>query len=91
MTQKADFFLGDVTMTWERLQAVEFSFLTLADSGAFLTHAPDKLSETLAIIRPFRWEVNEIFNKHYFNLHLLVRQMSRIYINFHFVFKYVIA
>ncbi|CAH0727974.1 unnamed protein product, partial [Brenthis ino] len=55
--RKADFFLGDVTMTWERLQAVEFSFLTLADSGAFLTHAPDKLSETLAIIRPFRWEV----------------------------------
>lgn len=45
-------------MTWERLQAVEFSFLTLADSGAFLTHAPDKLSETLAIIRPFQWEVN---------------------------------
>ncbi|RVE49270.1 hypothetical protein evm_006064 [Chilo suppressalis] len=55
--RKADFFLGDVTMTWERLQAVEFSFLTLADSGAFLTHAPAKLSETLAIIRPFRWEV----------------------------------
>ncbi|KAG6461102.1 hypothetical protein O3G_MSEX012418 [Manduca sexta] len=55
--RQADFFLGDVTMTWERLQAVEFSFLTLADSGAFLTHAPAKLSETLAIIRPFRWEV----------------------------------
>ncbi|XP_045764407.1 ionotropic receptor 40a [Maniola jurtina] len=55
--RKADFFIGDVTMTWERLQAVEFSFLTLADSGAFLTHAPDKLSETLAIIRPFQWEV----------------------------------
>ncbi|XP_041976503.1 ionotropic receptor 40a [Aricia agestis] len=55
--RKADFFLGDVTVTWERLQAVEFSFLTLADSGAFLTHAPDKLSETIAVIRPFRWEV----------------------------------
>ncbi|XP_059061371.1 ionotropic receptor 40a [Achroia grisella] len=55
--RKADFFVGDVTMTWERLQAVEFSFLTLADSGAFLTHAPAKLSETLAIIRPFQWEV----------------------------------
>ncbi|XP_053602865.1 ionotropic receptor 40a [Plodia interpunctella] len=55
--RKADFFVGDVTMTWERLQAVEFSFLTLADSGAFLTHAPARLSETLAIIRPFRWEV----------------------------------
>ncbi|KAJ0180113.1 hypothetical protein K1T71_004704 [Dendrolimus kikuchii] len=55
--RKADIFLGDVTMTWERLQAVEFSFLTLADSGAFLTHAPAKLSETLAIIRTFRWEV----------------------------------
>lgn len=60
--QKADFFIGDVTMTWERLQAVEFSFLTLADSGAFLTHAPAKLSETLAIIRPFRWEVSRIMN-----------------------------
>ncbi|CAK1603862.1 unnamed protein product [Parnassius mnemosyne] len=55
--RKADFFIGDVTITWERLQAVEFSFVTLADSGAFLTHAPAKLSETLAIIRPFRWEV----------------------------------
>ncbi|XP_068630636.1 ionotropic receptor 40a-like [Battus philenor] len=55
--RKADFFIGDVTVTWERLQAVEFSFVTLADSGAFLTHAPAKLSETLAIIRPFRWEV----------------------------------
>ncbi|KAI8428721.1 hypothetical protein MSG28_007419 [Choristoneura fumiferana] len=54
---KADFFLGDVSVTWEGLQAVEFSFLTLADSGAFLTHAPAKLSETLAIIRPFQWEV----------------------------------
>ncbi|XP_061728298.1 ionotropic receptor 40a-like [Cydia pomonella] len=55
--RKADFFLGDVSMTWGGLQAVEFSFLTLADSGAFLTHAPAKLSETLAIIRPFQWEV----------------------------------
>ncbi|XP_073951275.1 ionotropic receptor 40a-like isoform X2 [Choristoneura fumiferana] len=55
--RKADFFLGDVSVTWEGLQAVEFSFLTLADSGAFLTHAPAKLSETLAIIRPFQWEV----------------------------------
>ncbi|KAH9629220.1 hypothetical protein HF086_009610 [Spodoptera exigua] len=58
--RKADFFLGDVTMTWERLQAVEFSFMTLADSGAFLTHAPAKLSETLAIIRPFQWEVIQV-------------------------------
>lgn len=49
-------------MTWERLQAVEFSFLTLADSGAFLTHAPARLSETLAIIRPFRWEVRSLNN-----------------------------
>ncbi|CAF4755642.1 unnamed protein product [Pieris macdunnoughi] len=55
--RQADFFLGDVTITWERLQAVEFSFLTLADSAAFLTHAPDKLSETLVIIRPFQWQV----------------------------------
>lgn len=51
-------------MTWERLQAVEFSFLTLADSGAFLTHAPAKLSETLAIIRPFQWEVNLLSDSH---------------------------
>ncbi|XP_045487680.1 ionotropic receptor 40a [Pieris rapae] len=55
--RQADFFLGDVTITWERLQAVEFSFLSLADSAAFLTHAPDKLSETLVIIRPFQWQV----------------------------------
>ncbi|XP_045493424.1 ionotropic receptor 40a [Colias croceus] len=55
--RQADFFLGDVTITWERLQGMEFSFLTLADSAAFLTHAPAKLSETLVIIRPFHWQV----------------------------------
>ncbi|VVD00878.1 unnamed protein product, partial [Leptidea sinapis] len=44
--RQADFFIGDVTISWERLQAVEFSFLTLADSAAFLTHAPDKLTSS---------------------------------------------
>lgn len=36
---------------------MEFSFFTLADSGAFVTHAPKYLSEVLALVRPFRWEV----------------------------------
>lgn len=49
--------MGDVAITWERSQAVEFSFFTLADSGAFATHAPRRLNEALALVRPFRWEV----------------------------------
>lgn len=44
-------------MSWERRRAVEFSFFTLADSGAFVTHAPKRLNEALALVRPFRWEV----------------------------------
>lgn len=55
--QKAEFFIGDVALTLERSQAVEFSFLTLADSGAFVTHAPSRLNEALALLRPFQWQV----------------------------------
>lgn len=49
--------MGDVTITWERSKAFEFSFFTLADSGAFVTHAPKRLNEALVLVRPFRWEV----------------------------------
>ncbi|XP_063697077.1 ionotropic receptor 40a [Culicoides brevitarsis] len=55
--READIFLGDIPLSWERRQAVEFTFFTLADSGAFVTHAPQKLSEALVLIRPFLWEV----------------------------------
>ena len=57
MFKEADLLLGDITITWERIKAVEFSFFTLADSGAFATHAPKRLNEALALVRPFRWEV----------------------------------
>ncbi|XP_053959003.1 ionotropic receptor 40a [Anastrepha ludens] len=53
----ADFLLGDVSLSWERRKAVEFSFFTLADSGAFATHAPRRLNEAFAIIRPFKRDV----------------------------------
>lgn len=49
--------MGDIAITRERRRAVEFSFFTLADSGAFATHAPKRLNEALALVRPFRWEV----------------------------------
>lgn len=39
------------------MQEVEFSFFTLPDSGAFLTHAPRRLSEAFALIYPFQMEV----------------------------------
>lgn len=55
--READFFLGDVSLSSERRQAVEFSFFTLADSGAFVTHAPRKLNEAFVILRPFRTDV----------------------------------
>lgn len=55
--QEAEFFLGDVALTYERLNFVEFSFITLADSGAFVTHAPSKLNEAVALLRPFHWQV----------------------------------
>jgi hypothetical protein len=55
--QEADFFIGDVALSHERSNYVEFSFITLADSGAFITHAPSKLNEALALLRPFQWQV----------------------------------
>ncbi|XP_055587468.1 ionotropic receptor 40a [Uranotaenia lowii] len=55
--REVDLFLGDVAITWERMQAVEFSFFTLADSAAFVTHAPRKLNEALALVRPFQLTV----------------------------------
>lgn len=50
-------FLGDIAVTWERSQAVEFSFFTLADSGGFVSSSPRRLNEALALIRPFRLNV----------------------------------
>lgn len=44
-------------MTYDRMQEVEFSFFTLPDSGAFLTHAPLRLSEAFALVYPFQKEV----------------------------------
>lgn len=35
------------------LQKVDFSFFTLPDSGAFLTHAPSRMSEVFALLYPF--------------------------------------
>ncbi|KAL3288729.1 hypothetical protein HHI36_003164, partial [Cryptolaemus montrouzieri] len=54
---EADLFIGDVALTEERSNFVEFSFITLTDSGAFVTHAPSKLNEALALLRPFQWQV----------------------------------
>ncbi|KMY91428.1 ionotropic receptor 40a isoform X1 [Drosophila simulans] len=54
---QAEFFLGDVGLSWERRKAIEFSFFTLADSGAFATHAPRRLNEALAIMRPFKQDI----------------------------------
>ena len=48
---------GDIVVTYERMQEVEFSFFTLPDSGAFLTHAPRRLSEAFALVYPFQMEV----------------------------------
>lgn len=44
-------------LTYEKMQEVEFSFFTLPDSGAFLTHAPRRLSEAFALLYPFQKEV----------------------------------
>ena len=59
MLQKlqGDLFLGDISITLERRQAVEFSFFTLADAAGFVTHAPRYLNEALALVRPFRFNV----------------------------------
>lgn len=51
-------FIGDLTVTYDRSLSVEFSFLTLADNEAFITHAPGKLNEAFALVRPFHWQVN---------------------------------
>lgn len=48
---------GDIVVTYERMQEVEFSFFTLPDSGAFLTHAPRRLSEAFALVYPFHKDV----------------------------------
>lgn len=55
--REAHLFLGDIAVSLERSEAVEFSFFTLADSGAFVTHIPERLNEALALIRPFHYSV----------------------------------
>ncbi|CAO1422930.1 unnamed protein product [Diamesa serratosioi] len=55
--REAEMLFGDIVVTYEKMQEVEFSFFTLADSGAFLTHATRRLSEALALIYPFKWDV----------------------------------
>ena len=54
--------MGDVTITYDRAKTVEFTFFTLVDSEAFVTHRPSKLNEAFALIRPFQWQVGDIFN-----------------------------
>ena len=39
------------------MHEVDFSFFTLPDSGAFLTHAPRRLSEAFALVYPFHKDV----------------------------------
>lgn len=55
--REAHLFLGDIAISLERTQAVEFSFFTLADSGTFVTHIPQRLNEAFALIRPFHYTV----------------------------------
>ncbi|CAD7084236.1 unnamed protein product [Hermetia illucens] len=55
--REAHFLFGDVGLSWERRKAAEFSFFTLVDSGAFATHAPRRLNEALAVVRPFQANV----------------------------------
>lgn len=55
--QNASIFFGDIVATSEMLQKIEFSFFTLPDSGAFLTHAPRRLSEVFALLYPFHRNV----------------------------------
>lgn len=57
LQQNADFLFGDIVVTYEKMQEVEFSFFTLPDSGAFLTHAPRRLSEAFALVYPFQKDV----------------------------------
>ncbi len=39
------------------MREFDFSFFTLPDSGAFLTHAPRRLNEAFALLYPFQSEV----------------------------------
>lgn len=55
--REAHLFLGDIAISLERSQAIEFSFFTLADSGTFVTHIPQRLNEAFALIRPFHFTV----------------------------------
>ncbi|CAH0381550.1 unnamed protein product [Bemisia tabaci] len=55
--REVQLFAGDLGLTYERNQAVEFTFPTLADSEVFLTHSPGRLNEALALVRPFQWQV----------------------------------
>ncbi|XP_022182312.1 ionotropic receptor 40a isoform X3 [Myzus persicae] len=55
--READWFVGDLSITYERNLVVDFSFLTLVDNEAFLTHAPGRLNEAFSLIRPFHWSV----------------------------------
>ncbi|XP_039283234.1 ionotropic receptor 40a [Nilaparvata lugens] len=55
--REVEMFIGDLTVTYERSQAVDFTFPTLVDNEVFLTHAPGYLSEAVALIRPFHWKV----------------------------------
>lgn len=55
--KEADILFGDNVVNYEKMQEVEFSFFTLPDSGAFITHAPRRLSEAFALIYPFQKEV----------------------------------
>lgn len=58
--REANLFLGDIAIRIfpeERSRAFEFSFFTLADSGAFASSAPRRLNEALALVRPFHTNV----------------------------------
>ncbi|KAK9497527.1 hypothetical protein O3M35_004231 [Rhynocoris fuscipes] len=79
--REVEMFIGDLTVTYERSLAVEFSFLTLTDNEVFLTHSPSRLNEALALIRPFHWQVwpavlTTIFLAGPF-LYLLIRSANR--------------
>ncbi|TRY78618.1 hypothetical protein TCAL_12145, partial [Tigriopus californicus] len=51
------FYLGDTTQTYTRNSAVDFSFMVLADSGAFVSQAPSRFVPNDLLLRPFGWPV----------------------------------
>ncbi len=53
------FYLGDTTQTYTRNSAVEFSFFVLADSGAFVTQAPERFIPADIMLRCFKLEILE--------------------------------